>query len=111
MECQRCGLTNAEAARFCPGCGNALSAPPEPVHTERPGIDGTLASSERGEVPVSALRAPLPPPPTDAYDPVGQYEPGQRDLGQRDSGQRDLGQRDLGQRPDSMRPSAPDFSF
>src|SRR5689334_15144973 len=55
MECQRCGLSNAEAARFCPGCGAALDATPGSLlpgsmlpggefTTERPGPGGTLAS-------------------------------------------------------------------
>jgi pSer/pThr/pTyr-binding forkhead associated (FHA) protein len=51
MECPRCGLTNTEAARFCPGCGNALGGAPGLVFTERPPlVASTLASNERGEV-------------------------------------------------------------
>jgi pSer/pThr/pTyr-binding forkhead associated (FHA) protein len=39
---------NTEAARFCPGCGNALGA--TPVHTERPPMVAvTLASNDRVE--------------------------------------------------------------
>lgn len=48
MECPRCGLMNTEAARFCPGCGNALGATPSSLLTERPPlIATTLASNDR----------------------------------------------------------------
>jgi pSer/pThr/pTyr-binding forkhead associated (FHA) protein len=57
MECPRCGLTNTEAARFCPGCGNALSATPTPFQPPTsfqgewpPAIASTLASNTRGEL-------------------------------------------------------------
>ena len=86
MECQRCGLSNDEAARFCPGCGNALSSAPSAQHTERPGVGCTLASSDRAELALQALQSPpavLPGP--EVFDLVP--------------------------RPDSMRPSAPDFAF
>jgi pSer/pThr/pTyr-binding forkhead associated (FHA) protein len=59
MECPRCGLTNTEAARFCPGCGNALSGAPNSSSTERPPIiSNTLASNVRGALFGNALRAP-----------------------------------------------------
>jgi pSer/pThr/pTyr-binding forkhead associated (FHA) protein len=59
MECPRCGLTNTEAARFCPGCGNAMSGAPNLVFTERPPLAATtLASNERSEVLGKAVRAP-----------------------------------------------------
>jgi pSer/pThr/pTyr-binding forkhead associated (FHA) protein len=39
---------NTEAARFCPGCGNALGATPSSLLTERPPlISTTLASNDR----------------------------------------------------------------
>jgi len=57
MECQRCGLSNGESARFCPGCGNALSATPA-TFTERPGPGGTLASNERAELGLALPGAP-----------------------------------------------------
>jgi pSer/pThr/pTyr-binding forkhead associated (FHA) protein len=57
MECQRCGLTNTEAARFCPGCGNALGGVASVLYTERPGPGGTLNAADRAE-----LMAPLAPP-------------------------------------------------
>jgi pSer/pThr/pTyr-binding forkhead associated (FHA) protein len=45
MECPRCGLQNTEAARFCPGCGNALGGA---SLTERPPLAvATLASNDR----------------------------------------------------------------
>jgi pSer/pThr/pTyr-binding forkhead associated (FHA) protein len=56
MECPRCGLTNTEAARFCPGCGHALSGTPTPFHAEwPPPIATTLASNVRDEPRAAAL--------------------------------------------------------
>lgn len=58
MECPRCGLTNTEAARFCPGCGNALSGASSTSLTQRPPyVASTLASNER-ESFGNAVRAP-----------------------------------------------------
>ncbi len=85
MECQRCGLSNTEAARFCPGCGNALGTG-STLQTDRPGFGGTLASNDRAELALSALQNP--PPIVSAPEAF-----------------------DLVPRPDSMRPSAPEFSF
>ncbi len=85
MECQRCGLTNTEAARFCPGCGNALGGTPSLLYTERPGIGGTLASTEHAEV------VPKSMPPSAPISPPEVFE--------------------LVQRPESMRGSTPDLSF
>jgi pSer/pThr/pTyr-binding forkhead associated (FHA) protein len=85
MECQRCGLSNTDVARFCPGCGNALGTP-SVLQTERPGIGGTLASGDRAELALAAVRDPPPiVTPPEVFDLVP--------------------------RPDSMRPSAPEFSF
>ncbi|MEO8180311.1 MAG: FHA domain-containing protein [Deltaproteobacteria bacterium] len=89
MECQRCGLSNAEAARFCPGCGAALGSPVSVLTTERPGADagpgGTLASisyaPERQRGPATVLT----PPSNDAFELVP--------------------------RPESMRPPAPEVAF
>jgi len=86
MECPRCGLSNTEAARFCPGCGNALASTPSPQQTERPpGVGGTLASSARSEL---AALGPQSPPLVVSPEVF-----------------------DLVPRPDSMRPSAPEFAF
>lgn len=83
MECPRCGLSNTEAARFCPGCGNALSGAPSLLYTERPPIvSNTLASNERSEV--------VPPVPRPAAAP-DVFE--------------------LVQRPEPMRSSTPDMTF
>jgi len=85
MECPRCGLSNTEAARFCPGCGNALSGAPSLLYTERPPVvSNTLASNERSEaVP------PVPRPAANAAPDV--FE--------------------LVQRPEPMRSSTPDMTF
>lgn len=84
MECQRCGLSHTNAARFCPGCGAALSvAPTSPPFAERPlAAGGTLPPGERVEI------VPRSPPALVSADAF-----------------------ELVQRPDSMRPSAPEFSF
>jgi pSer/pThr/pTyr-binding forkhead associated (FHA) protein len=75
MECPRCGLTNTEAARFCPGCGNALSGAPSPVFTERPPlVANTLASSDRTEVLGNAFRKPALTAP-DVFELVQRPEP------------------------------------
>jgi pSer/pThr/pTyr-binding forkhead associated (FHA) protein len=51
MECPRCGLQNTEAARFCPGCGNALGGASNGSLTERPPLAAaTLASNDRNDV-------------------------------------------------------------
>lgn len=72
MECPRCGLTNTEAARFCPGCGNALQGgAPSVVLTERPpAVAATLASHER-ELVVSRPTPHVPsvPRPTPVAAP------------------------------------------
>lgn len=89
MECQRCGLSNAEAARFCPGCGAALGDPASLHGTERPpGPSGTMASIHYGS-PDPAARQPTPRGSTPASAEVF----------------------DLVSRPDSMRPPAPEVSF
>lgn len=59
MECQRCGLNNSDGARFCPGCGNALTAAANVAFTERPpGPSGTLASNDRVELGAAAPALP-----------------------------------------------------
>jgi pSer/pThr/pTyr-binding forkhead associated (FHA) protein len=64
MECPRCGLMNTEAARFCPGCGNALGGASNGSLTERPPfVDSTLASNDRNDVMLEVAR-PEPPRPT-----------------------------------------------
>jgi pSer/pThr/pTyr-binding forkhead associated (FHA) protein len=83
MECQRCGLSNKEAARFCPGCGHALSGTPSVLYTERPGAGITLASTARAQ-PVSPAVQTVAPPP-EVFELV--------------------------QRPESTRPSSSDGSF
>jgi pSer/pThr/pTyr-binding forkhead associated (FHA) protein len=84
MECPRCGLSNTEAARFCPGCGNALSGAPSLLYTERPPIvSNTLASNERTDV--------VPPVPRPAASAPDVFE--------------------LVQRPEPMRSSTPDMTF
>jgi pSer/pThr/pTyr-binding forkhead associated (FHA) protein len=68
-------LTNTEAARFCPGCGNALSGAPNLVFTERPPlVANTLASNDRSEVLGSALRTPALAPP-EVFELVQRPEP------------------------------------
>ena len=90
MECPRCGLSNTEAARFCPGCGNALSGAPSLLYTERPPVlTGTLASSDRNEVV-------QPPPPQVPRPAVAAAAPDVFELVQR---------------PEPMRTSTPDFTF
>jgi pSer/pThr/pTyr-binding forkhead associated (FHA) protein len=85
MECPRCGLTNTEAARFCPGCGNALSGAPKLVFTERPPLVATtLVANERASLLGNALRAPALAAP-DVFELV--------------------------QRPEASRPGAPDATF
>jgi pSer/pThr/pTyr-binding forkhead associated (FHA) protein len=85
MECPRCGLSNTEAARFCPGCGNALSGAPSLLYTERPPVvSNTLASNERSDVV-----PPVPRPAANAAPEV--FE--------------------LVQRPEPMRSSTPDMTF
>ena len=83
MECQRCGLSNTEAARFCPGCGSALGAAPSVLHTERPGSGGTLASGEHSALVLQDAQPVLGAP--EVFELV--------------------------QRPESMRPSTPDVTF
>ena len=113
MECQRCGLSNAEAARFCPGCGAALDGMPGSVlTTERPGPGGTLASvSYTSQQPAGTARAP-------------EYMPGLSRASELD-GARGSGLRppatantppsneafELVSRPESMRPPAPEIAF
>lgn len=82
MECPRCGLSNTEAARFCPGCGNALSSAPGSLHTERPPlVSNTLASSDRSEMgppvprPAPPLARPAPSMTPDAFELVQRPEP------------------------------------
>jgi pSer/pThr/pTyr-binding forkhead associated (FHA) protein len=58
MECPRCGLTNTEAARFCPGCGNALSSAPSSSSTERPPIVSSTLAANHGALFGNSLRAP-----------------------------------------------------
>jgi pSer/pThr/pTyr-binding forkhead associated (FHA) protein len=85
MECPRCGLTNTEAARFCPGCGNALGGASSVLRTERPPVvSNTLASHERGESVAAVLR-------TSALAAPEVFE--------------------LVQRPDAKRPSSPDLGL
>jgi pSer/pThr/pTyr-binding forkhead associated (FHA) protein len=87
MECQRCGLSNAEAARFCPGCGAALGSPVNALLTERPAapnLGGTLASVDYASV------HPRTPPAVHASSDEAF---------------------DLVPRPESMRPVAPDIAF
>ena len=92
MECPRCGLSNTEAARFCPGCGNALSGAPSLLYTERPpGVSNTLASNERSEV-----LAPPPPPPQPVPRPATTAAPDVFELVQR---------------PEPARSSTPDMVF
>ena len=81
MECQRCGLSNAEAARFCPGCGNALSAAASVMHTERPGPGETMASVQHppplqpSAPPRPSQRAAPPYPPYQHYPYPGPHQP------------------------------------
>jgi pSer/pThr/pTyr-binding forkhead associated (FHA) protein len=77
-------LTNTEAARFCPGCGHALSGTPSVLYTERPGIGGTLASNENVELVATRGSTAVPPPP-DVFELV--------------------------QRPESVRPSTPNMTL
>src|SRR5262245_2227367 len=93
MECQRCGLSNAEAARFCPGCGAALGSPVNALVTERPappGPGGTLASIDYASVHPRTVPA-LQPPAVPAASSAEAF--------------------DLVSRPESMRPAAPDVAF
>lgn len=114
MECQRCGLSNAEAARFCPGCGAALGgaavgSPGSVLATERPpGPSGTLASIQYGSPALAPapLPGPLAPPvppgplaPPPARQPQRGHVPSSADAF------------DLVSRPDSMRPPAPEVAF
>jgi len=88
MECQRCGLSNAEAARFCPGCGAALgSVPADVLTTERPGAGpgGTLASISYAPGRQRGPATVITPPSNDAFELVP--------------------------RPESMRPLAPEVAF
>jgi len=86
MECQRCGLSNAEAARFCPGCGAALgSSPVNVLMTERPGPGGTLASVSYAPERQRSTAAAITPPSNEAFELVP--------------------------RPESMRPPAPEVAF
>src|ERR1044071_8161527 len=98
MECPRCGLSNTEAARFCPGCGNALSGAPSLLYTERPPIvSNTIASSDRNEAmphPPSP-QVPHPPPPQVPRPAAGAVP--------------DVFE--LVQRPEVMRTSTPDMTF
>lgn len=90
MECPRCGLTNTEAARFCPGCGNALGGSSRALpgassvlRTERPPpVSSTMASHERTDTLAAVLRTPALAAP-DVFELV--------------------------QRPDVKRPSSPDL--
>lgn len=93
MECPRCGLSNTEAARFCPGCGNALSGAPGSLHTERPPLvnSTTLASNDRSEV--------LPPPQPSAPKVPRPAAPAAPDVFE------------LVQRPEPLRSSTPDIGF
>jgi pSer/pThr/pTyr-binding forkhead associated (FHA) protein len=84
MECPRCGLSNTEAARFCPGCGNALSGAPSVLYTERPPVvSNTLASNERSDA-----KPPVPRPAAAAPEVF-----------------------ELVQRPEPMRSSTPEMTF
>jgi pSer/pThr/pTyr-binding forkhead associated (FHA) protein len=83
MECQRCGLSNKEAARFCPGCGHALSGTPSVLYTQRPGAGPTLASTDRSGLVSAAVQALAPAP--EVFELV--------------------------QRPESMRPGSSDGPF
>lgn len=80
MECQRCGLSNFDGARFCPGCGNALRGAAGPLHTERPGPGGMLGTlSPRDLTPalppaevfelVQRPESMRPPAPELAFEP------------------------------------------
>lgn len=71
MECQRCGLSNAEAARFCPGCGHALAGA---VQTQPPELGGTLASVE-GVPGVMRPPSAFPSSTADAFELVQGPEP------------------------------------
>ena len=99
MECQRCGLSNAEAARFCPGCGAALDSMPGSVlTTERPGPGGTLASvSYTAQLSAGADPAPARSPGT--RPPAAASTPPSNEAF------------DLVPRPESMRPPAPEVAF
>jgi pSer/pThr/pTyr-binding forkhead associated (FHA) protein len=88
MECQRCGLSNAEASRFCPGCGAALGGPVSVLTTERPGAagpGGTLASVSYAPERLRGPATVATPPSNDAFELVP--------------------------RPESMRPPAPEVAF
>jgi pSer/pThr/pTyr-binding forkhead associated (FHA) protein len=113
MECQRCGLSNAEAARFCPGCGNALSAAGGGMHTERPpGPGETMASVQHAapQYPVPQhTQPPAPPRPTSQrvpppYPPLRSPAAGLGSTAVPETF-------DLVQRPESMRPGAPEVAF
>jgi pSer/pThr/pTyr-binding forkhead associated (FHA) protein len=81
MECQRCGLSNLEGARFCPGCGNALHGAAGPLRTERPGPGGMLGLGTLNHRDLT----PALPPAAEVFELV--------------------------QRPDAMRPAAPELAF
>jgi pSer/pThr/pTyr-binding forkhead associated (FHA) protein len=118
MECQRCGLSNAEAARFCPGCGAALdSLPGSVLTTERPGPGGTLASiSYTEQHPSGSARAP-----GYSFGPAGADDPAALDpaVARRPSPRPSAVSAtppsneafDLAPRPESMRPAAPEVAF
>jgi pSer/pThr/pTyr-binding forkhead associated (FHA) protein len=88
MECPRCGLTNTEAARFCPGCGNALGGTSVPYTERPPTVSATLASNERTDLlaaPTNGIRTAPPPAVPEVFELV--------------------------QRPDSLRPGAVDATL
>jgi pSer/pThr/pTyr-binding forkhead associated (FHA) protein len=77
MECPRCGLTNTEAARFCPGCGNALGGAAIPYTERPPTVSATLASNDRTDVlagPTNGLRTAPPPAVPEVFELVQRPE-------------------------------------
>lgn len=129
MECQRCGLTNSEAARFCPGCGNALSGAPSVLHTDRPPRPGTSTLASPSARP-SVNRAPsdrassVPVPSPRAASLQAASFQGASLLALSDQVSNDRGDVlesvtpavvpevfELVQRPEPLRPSTPKASF
>jgi pSer/pThr/pTyr-binding forkhead associated (FHA) protein len=126
MECPRCGLSNTEAARFCPGCGNALGGTSS-AHTERPPtVSATLASNDRAMLDRAVLdRALLERPSNDRA--ASDRAASERTASERTASERTASERtdllvptnglraaplpvpevfELVQRPDSLRPGA-----
>lgn len=113
MECPRCGLMNTEAARFCPGCGNALGATPSSLLTERPPlIATTLASNDRvASHDRAEARASLDTIGINVGGLGAGTQPVRNSGGATGAAARDVGLDDvfeLVQRPEPPRPTLPD---